>query len=261
MDRGWSLKTLHRLIVDSATYRQSPGRRPSCYARDPYNRLLARGPAVPGRGARSSATSPWRPAACSTRRSAGPSVFAARARRSCSCRRRATARSPGRRRPGPTATAGRSTRSAAARCPTRCSQTFDAPNGDVVVRPPAAVEHAAAGPDDAQRAGVPRVRPGPGARRSCEDGGRTDAERLDLRLPPLPGPDADRRRSGRCCSSCWSKQSERFADGRAEPAGAGRRRPSEPPDAARRASRRRSSPAWTVVARVLLNLDETITKE
>ena len=44
MDRGWSLKAMHRLIVGSATYRQSSRATPGLYARDPYNRLLARGP-------------------------------------------------------------------------------------------------------------------------------------------------------------------------------------------------------------------------
>src|SRR5207245_10732529 len=44
MDRGWSLKVLHRLIVTSATYRQSSRVTPEVYERDPYNRLLARGP-------------------------------------------------------------------------------------------------------------------------------------------------------------------------------------------------------------------------
>jgi hypothetical protein len=44
MDRGWSLKALHRLIVTSATYRQSSHVTPELYERDPYNRLLARGP-------------------------------------------------------------------------------------------------------------------------------------------------------------------------------------------------------------------------
>ncbi len=44
MDRGWSLKHLHRLIVTSATYRQSSRVTPELFARDPYNRLLARGP-------------------------------------------------------------------------------------------------------------------------------------------------------------------------------------------------------------------------
>ena len=44
MDRGWSLKAMHRLIVNSATYRQSSRVSPELLARDPYNRLLARGP-------------------------------------------------------------------------------------------------------------------------------------------------------------------------------------------------------------------------
>ncbi|HZY86218.1 MAG TPA: PSD1 and planctomycete cytochrome C domain-containing protein, partial [Gemmataceae bacterium] len=42
--RGWSLKAMHRLIVTSATYRQSARVTPELLARDPENRLLARGP-------------------------------------------------------------------------------------------------------------------------------------------------------------------------------------------------------------------------
>jgi hypothetical protein len=44
MDQGWSLKQLHRLIVTSATYRQSSRLTPALVARDRDNRLLARGP-------------------------------------------------------------------------------------------------------------------------------------------------------------------------------------------------------------------------
>jgi hypothetical protein len=44
MERGWSLKTLHRLIVGSATYRQSSKVTPELLAADPYDRLLTRGP-------------------------------------------------------------------------------------------------------------------------------------------------------------------------------------------------------------------------
>jgi hypothetical protein len=40
----WSLKHIHRLIVNSATYRQSSKITQENYERDPYNRLLARGP-------------------------------------------------------------------------------------------------------------------------------------------------------------------------------------------------------------------------
>ncbi len=44
MDSGWSLKALHRLIVESATYRQSSRASPELYQAYPDNRLLARGP-------------------------------------------------------------------------------------------------------------------------------------------------------------------------------------------------------------------------
>ena len=43
-DQGWSLKAMLRLIVTSATYRQSSAVTPELAARDPDNRLLARGP-------------------------------------------------------------------------------------------------------------------------------------------------------------------------------------------------------------------------
>ena len=44
MENDWSLKHIHRLICRSATYRQSSHVTPELLARDPYNRLLARGP-------------------------------------------------------------------------------------------------------------------------------------------------------------------------------------------------------------------------
>jgi hypothetical protein len=42
--RNWDVKALHRLIVTSATYRQSSRASPVLLERDPDNRLLARGP-------------------------------------------------------------------------------------------------------------------------------------------------------------------------------------------------------------------------
>jgi hypothetical protein len=44
MDHGWDLRHVHRLIVDSATYRQSSKVTAELLALDPENRLLARGP-------------------------------------------------------------------------------------------------------------------------------------------------------------------------------------------------------------------------
>ena len=45
-DLGWSMKKLHRLIVTSATYRQASAVAPDLIDRDPGNVLLARGPRV-----------------------------------------------------------------------------------------------------------------------------------------------------------------------------------------------------------------------
>ncbi len=44
--QGWSMKKMHRLIVTSATYRQSSRVTPELLAKDPDNRWLARGPRV-----------------------------------------------------------------------------------------------------------------------------------------------------------------------------------------------------------------------
>jgi hypothetical protein len=43
MESGWDIKNLHRLIVNSETYKQSSNVTPDLLERDPYNRLLARG--------------------------------------------------------------------------------------------------------------------------------------------------------------------------------------------------------------------------
>ena len=44
MKRGWSMKQMHKLMVMSATYRQSSAATPDRLAKDPDNRLLSRGP-------------------------------------------------------------------------------------------------------------------------------------------------------------------------------------------------------------------------
>ena len=139
-------------------------------------------------------------------------------------------------------------------------QTFDAPNGDIVLRPPGAVEHAAAGADDAERAALPRSR----ARRwrcgRSREGGATDARAPDLRLPPLRRAHADRRRSRRRCCSLLAKQTAALRRRLDQRLGA-RRRPSRRPPTLPTGVTPAQLAAWTAVARVLLNLDETITKE
>jgi hypothetical protein len=44
MQQGWSQKAIHKLMVSSAAYRQSSEASSALVERDPYNRLLARGP-------------------------------------------------------------------------------------------------------------------------------------------------------------------------------------------------------------------------
>jgi hypothetical protein len=44
LDQGWRTKAIHKLIVTSATYRQSSSSPPAIVERDPANVLLARGP-------------------------------------------------------------------------------------------------------------------------------------------------------------------------------------------------------------------------
>jgi len=44
IDSGWDVKHVHKLIVTSATYRQSSRMTPELLEKDPYNRLLTRGP-------------------------------------------------------------------------------------------------------------------------------------------------------------------------------------------------------------------------
>ena len=44
MEKGWSMKNLHRLIVTSATYKQSSNLTAELKEKDPFNRLLGRGP-------------------------------------------------------------------------------------------------------------------------------------------------------------------------------------------------------------------------
>src|SRR5262249_61525952 len=46
VEHGWLMKAMHRAIVTSATYRQASRVSREVLARDPENRLLARGPRV-----------------------------------------------------------------------------------------------------------------------------------------------------------------------------------------------------------------------
>ena len=71
---AWSLKQLHRLIVTAATYRQSSRVKPAWYAKDQFNKLLARAPRlrVEGEGVQDLALAA---SGLLNRKIGGPSVY------------------------------------------------------------------------------------------------------------------------------------------------------------------------------------------
>ena len=257
MDSGWSLKKLHRLIVTSATYRQSSDVTPELLAKDPDNRLLARGPrfrvdAETGarhraRGQRPAQSADRRPQRISRpRRHSSSSRPASYAPKIVEDRRRAR-----------NATAARSTPSASASFPYPMLQAFDAPNGEMscvrrarsntplqaltTLNEPLFVEsaQALARAHSARKAATTIATALTYAFRLCH---RAHARRRgDRRAARTAGERraAHRRRLGER-QGIWPAQAAALPRGRRHP---------------------RSLAAWTAVSRVLLNLDETITKE
>ena len=260
MDSGWSLKTAapadRRPRRPTANRR---GRRPSCYARDPYNRLLARGPrfrveAEIVRDIALAASGLLNP------KSAGPASIPPR-RRSCSCRRPAMGPRSGTRTTGPDRYRRALYTFRYRSVPYPMLQTFDAPNGDFSCVRRVALEHAAAGADDAERADVPRVRPGAGAADARARAGRPMRDRLVYAFRRCLARAPTEPETATLLRSAAAEQTGDSPRPDAEPVGAGGRRPEPSRRSCRPARRRPSSPAWTAVSRVLLNLDETITKE
>ncbi|MEA3210312.1 MAG: hypothetical protein QOE70_3369 [Chthoniobacter sp.] len=255
MEHGWSIKHLHRLIVSSATYRQSSKVTPELYQRDPYNRLLARGPRFrvegevvrdiqltasgllnPKLGGRSLmppappflflppvsyAPFPWI-------EETGPDRY----RRAVYTYRRRTTPYP-------------------------LLATFDTPEGNVAcirrARSNTPLQALVTLNETLSFEAAQAL-----ARRSLEEGGHTDAERIAYafrRCLARPPSDAEREEMIKLIA----KESARFADGWADPwliATGRNERPTLP-----EGTTPRQLAAYTIVARVLLNLDETITKE
>ncbi|MBM3735543.1 MAG: DUF1553 domain-containing protein [Acidobacteria bacterium] len=248
MEKGWSLKNLHRTIVNSATYRQSSAVTPDLLAKDPYNRLLARGPrlrveaeivrdiALAASGLLNPAIGgpPVYPPAPEflflPPASYGPKVWKEE-------------KGDGRYRRALYTFRFRSV-------PYPMLQTFDAPNGDFsCVRRPRSNTPLQALTTlneplflDAARAL---------AAKTLREGGKTDSERLAYafrrcvsRMPETQEKDQ--------MLTLLARQQQRFtasADQAKELAGDAAGLPQD------------QLAAWTVVSRVLLNLDETITKE
>jgi hypothetical protein len=256
MDSGWSLKKLHRLIASSATYRQSSNARPELLAKDPDNRLLARGPRyrVDAEIVRDIALSV---SGLLNDRVGGPSVyppapeFLFQPPASYAPKTWSSSQGPDRYRRALYTFRFRSV-------PYPVMQVFDAPNGEMscvrrarsntplqaltTLNEPLFLESARAF-----------------AARALKEGGSSDRDRASwaFRLATARVPTAA---EVEVLLQLLQKEDRRLADGwlsASEVAGLNTGTAAAlPPD-----TTPRRLAAWTVVARVLLNLDETISKE
>jgi mono/diheme cytochrome c family protein len=254
--RPWSLKHLHRLIVTSATYRQSSRVTPELYAKDQYNRLLARGPrlrveAEIVRDVSLAASGLLNPAM------GGPSVyppapdFLFKPPASYGPKVWDEETGPDRYRRAIYTFRYRSV-------PYPMLQTFDAPNGDfscvrrarsntplqalVSLNEPLFMEAAKAL-----------------ALRTLEDGGKSDAEKASYAFRRCVSRAPTKAETAELLG-LLDKQRQRIADGWVSALDLGAKDAANPPKLPEGATPTQLA-AWTAVARVLLNLDETITKE
>jgi Protein of unknown function (DUF1553) len=254
--KPWSLKHIHRLIVTSSAYRQSSKVTPELYTRDPYNRLLARGPRlrVEGEIVRDIALSA---SGLLNPKIGGPAIFspapeflfqppasyapfpwkeetgADRYRRAVyTFRRRST--------------------------PYPVLQVFDAPNGDFScvrrMRSNTPLQ-ALASLNETVFVECSQAL----AKNTLEMGGNTDDERIAyafrraLSRPPSPDEKSD-------LTSLLEKQTKRIAEGWVNPNEIATGKNEVSAHLPKGATPTQLA-AYTVICRVLLNLDETITKE
>jgi hypothetical protein len=252
----WDIKRLHRLIVTSATYRQSSKLTPELHSRDPQNRLLARGPrfrvdaeivrdiALAASGVLDdtvggpSAFPPAPDFLFAPPTSYGPKIWKTDTGRGQFRRALYTFRYRS--------------------VPYPALQAFDAPNGDfscvrrtrsntplqalTSLNEPVFLECARAL-----------------AQRAVKEGGTTDAERLTYAFRRcVARPPTDKE--SMVLLALLAKQIERFADGKHNPWELAAADPEHPHELPAGATPMQLA-AWTAVSRVLLNLDETITKE
>jgi hypothetical protein len=256
MDRGWSQKQLHRLIVTSATYRQSSRASAELRSRDPYNRILARGPRfrVDAETVRDVALAA---SGLLNDRIGGPSIHpplpeflflppvsygpkswvvdkgAEAFRRSLYIFRYRSVPHP-------------------------LLQTFDAPNGDF-----ACVRRSRS--DTPLQALVTLNEPGfidcarALALHALRDGGKTDDDRLTfaVRRCIARPPSAEELTT---LKALLAKEEQHFSAAGAKPWDLAAFNPASPPTLPAGATPA-SLAAWTIVSRVILNLDETITKD
>ncbi len=256
MENGWHLKHIHRLIATSATYRQSSVVTPLMLQRDPDNRLLARGPRfrVEGEIVRDIALSA---SGLLNEKVGGPSVFPPspeflyqppasygtktwREEKGADRYRRAIYTFRYRSVPYP------------------MLQVFDTPTSDVscVRRSRSNTPlQALTGLNEPLFLEAARAL----ALKTVKEGGTTDAMRIGYAFRSVLA----RRPTileARELEGLLNRQRLRFANGEANPWNLATN-DSEKGFALPRGTRMEDLAAWTAMARVLLNLDEAITKE
>ncbi len=253
--KPWSLKHIHRLIVNSATYQQTSKVTPELFERDQYNRLLARGSRfrVEGEIVRDIALAS---SGLLSDKVGGPSVFSPapeflfKPPASYGPFTWTDATGPDRYRRALYTFRRRST-------PYPMLQVFDTPNGDSsCVRrmrsntPLQALTtlNEIVGMECAQAL----------AQKILEDGGKTDAERITYAfrrtVARQPTPEEIKE-----LTDLMERQKLRIADGWINPleVATGKNEKPKLPEG----TTPTQLAAYTTVSRVLLNLDETITKE
>ena len=256
MEHNWSLKHLHRQIVTSATYRQSSKVTPELYEKDPYNRLLARGPRfrVEGEIVRDIALAA---SGLLNEKMGGPSIMPP-APAFLFDPPASYAPFPWKHETGPDKYRRALYTFRRRSTPYPALQTFDVPNGDsscvrrqrsnsplqalVSLNEPIFVECSQAL-----------------ARKALAEGGKTDEQRITyafrraLARPPQPDEVQE-------LTALLNKEKQRIAEGWVNAPEIGTGASAIPKDLPAGATPTQLA-AYTLVSRVLLNLDETITKE
>jgi cytochrome c553 len=256
MDGGWDLKALHRWIVTSATYRRASNATPEMMERDPYNRLLGRGPRfrVEGEVVRDitlAASGLLNPAI------GGPSVyppapaFLFQPPVSYGPKNWFESKGPDRYRRALYTFRYRS-------LPYPMLDTFDTPNGDsacvrrarsdtplqalTMLNEPLSMETARAL-----------------AWKTLHEGGSSDAQRVTYAFRRCVSRQPNEKEEA-ALEELLKKEEARYADGTRNPWDLAADDPAKPPALPEGVTAAQAA-AWTVVSRVMLNLDETITKQ
>jgi mono/diheme cytochrome c family protein len=252
MDKGWSLKQLHRTIVESAVYRQSSQVTPELLQRDPYNKLLARAPRIRVEAEVVRDVALAAGGLLSTK-VGGPSVFPPAPEflfqppASYGPKIWNTEQGEDRYRRALYTFRYRSV-------PYPMLQNFDAPNGDFAcVRRPRSNTPLQALTTLNEPLFLEAARAL--AARTLREGGNSDGERLNYAWKVVVGRTPEEAERAELLS-LLDRQRTRFAQGESAQAVLAKQALSLPPNATPA-----DAAAWTVVSRVLLNLDEAITKE